>query len=120
MNPAGFIEQHFVGSQTPQEVHKAIADLKRITRRLHKEGKPVLILVDVNRVTKIDLGPKMLKARVAGMKAMRSIEYKRAAVYGPLTVQVLVNTLALVAGVRDKIRVFDSRIDAVRWLRSKK
>jgi hypothetical protein len=120
LNPAGFIEQHYVGSQAPQEVHKAIRDLKRFAKKLEESNKAVLILVDVSRVTKIDLGPRMLRARVAGMKTMRALNYKRAAVYGPLPIQVLVNTLALVAGVHDKIRVFDTRLDAVRWLRSKK
>lgn len=120
LNPAGFVEQDYVGSQIPQDIHNAIKKLEEFAAGLNELDRPVLILVDISRVTKIDLGPKMLRARIAGVKAMRSIGFKKAAVCGPLQIQILVNTLAMVAGVHHKIRVFDNRIDAVRWLRGKR
>lgn len=119
LNPAGFIDQYYVGAQTPQEILAAIKRLGYYSNKLQKQEKPVLILVDVSRITKIDLSNRTLSARKAGIKAMRSVKYKRAAVCGPLPIQILVTTLALVAGAHSKVRVFENRLDAVRWLRAK-
>ncbi len=119
INPAGFIEQNYVGSQTPQEILAAIKLIAHYSKKLQKQEKPVLILVNINQVTSIDLSHRTFNARLAGVKAMHTVGFQRAAVCGPLSVQVLVSTLAMVAGTRSKIRVFDNRVDAVRWLRAK-
>ena len=119
LNPAGFVEQNYVGSQTPQEIFGAIRKLGYYSKKLEESGQTPLILVDLSRVTKIDLSRRFLGARKAGIRAMRSLSYERAAICGSLPIQILVSTLALVAGVHAKVRVFDSRVDAVRWLRAR-
>lgn len=118
VNPAGLIEQEFVGSQTPQEILAAIKEIGSQARKLEKSGKPVLILVDLSRVTNIDLSKNTRGARMAGLRAMRSVKFVRAAICGSPTIQVLVSTLSLVAGVHAKVKVFNNRADALEWLNS--
>jgi len=117
-NPSGFIEQHFIGVQTPQPVLDAVDELVKRAAKLKSQNKPALVLVDVTKVPKIDVSDRMLKARRSAVKAMREAKYDRVAIYGALPVQVMVNTLVLIAGKRDKIRVFASRDEALKWLKS--
>ena len=116
-SPGGFIEQRYIGVQTPDSVSAAISELVKQAKKLNARNKPVLILVDVSEVPKIDTSSKMSEARKDAVQAMTSSKYKRIAVYGNVSVQVLVNTLALIAGKRRKIRVFPNRVDALRWLK---
>jgi hypothetical protein len=53
------------------------------------------------------------------VEAMKQAEYNRIAVYGNAAVQIMVNTLILIAGKRDKIRVFSNREEALKWLKSR-
>lgn len=117
-NPGGFIEQHFLGIQTPDSVTAAVRDLVRRSRKLNDKNRPVLILVSVEQVPKIDISGKMAPARKQAVEAMRSAQYDRIAIYGTTAVQIMVNTLVLIAGKRDKIRVFGDRVEALRWLKS--
>jgi len=117
VNPAGFIETHFIGNQTPDSVIGAVEDLVKRAKKLKAHEELALILVDVTEVPKIDISGKMAKARKEAVKAMTNAEYDRIAVYGNVAVQILVNTLVMIAGKRDKIRVFASRIEALKWLR---
>lgn len=119
-NPSGFIEQHFIGIQTPKSVIAAVDDLVKNAKKLKAKGLPVLILVNVTDVPKIDISGKMVKARQEAVIAMRTAEYDRIAVYGNPAVQIMVNTLVLIAGKRDKIRVFGNRLDALKWLKELK
>jgi len=116
-NPSGFIEQHFIGIQTPNSVISAVEDLVQRAGRLKRKKQAILILVDVTDVPKIDISGRMAKARQEAVQAMKDAEYDRIAVYGNIAVQIMVNTLVLIAGRRDKIRVFSSRIEALKWLK---
>jgi hypothetical protein len=58
----------------------------------------------------------MAEVRKAAAKAIKDIKFDRVALYGPLHLQVILTTLALVAGKRDKVKVFDSRAAAIKWL----
>jgi len=117
VNPSGFIETHFIGNQTPDSVIGAVEELVKRAEKLKLRHELVLVLVDVTKVPKIDISGKMANARKEAVKAMTSAEYDRIAVYGNMAVQIMVNTLVLIAGKRDKIRVFASRIEALRWLK---
>jgi hypothetical protein len=117
-NPAGFIEQIFMGNQTPDSVIAAVEELIKRAKKLKAEGEKALILVDVTGVPKIDISGKMARARQQAVKAMATAQYDRIAVYGNVAVQIMVNTLVLIAGKRDKIRVFGNRVDALRWLKN--
>jgi predicted glycosyltransferase len=116
-NPAGFIEVHFLGEQTPDSVIGAVRELVKWSKKLNNQKQKVLVLADVTEVPKIDISGKMAPARKEAVKAMSDAEYDRIAVYGNVVVQILVNTLALIAGKRQKIKVFSDRTEAVRWLK---
>ena len=116
-NPGGFIEQHYIGVQTPDSVIGAIEILVKKAKKLALKKRPVLILVDVTQVPKIDISGKMAGARKEVVQAMSDAQYQRIAVYGNVAVQVMVNTLVLIAGKRNKIRVFGGRLEALRWLK---
>lgn len=118
-NPAGFVEIHFLDEQTPDSVIKAVKELVQWSKKLNAKQQKVLILADVSQVPKIDISGRMAPARKEAVKAMSSAKYERIAVYGNVVVQILVNTLALIAGKRQEIRVFSDRSEAVRWLKGK-
>lgn len=121
IHPAGFVEQHYSGFQTLNSVLSGIKDLERHVNKVVKEqGKPALILVDTTSLTKVDLSRRMLNARKTAVRVMSELEYRKAAVYGPLAIQILVNTLAKISGKHKRIRVFENRLDAISWLKSKK
>lgn len=117
-NPAGFIEQQFLGIQTADSVISAVEELVKRAKKLKGKQQAVYILVDVTKVPKIDISGKMARARKEAVKAMSTAEYDRIAVYGNVAVQIMVNTLVLIAGKRSKVRVFGDRITALRWLKS--
>lgn len=118
LHPAGFIEQVFIGNQTPASVIGAVEELVKRAKKLKARHEKVLILADVTAVPKIDISGKMAGARREAIAAMSSAEYDKVAVYGSIGVQILVNTLVLIAGKRDKVRVFGERVEALRWLKS--
>jgi fatty acid-binding protein DegV len=116
IHPRGFIEQHYHDGQTPESSMNAIKQLEKYINRLHNQDKAVLIFIDVSKLKKIDLSGKMLHVRLAAAKAMKDQTFNKAAIYGPLPVQVLVTTLALVSGKSKVVKVFDNRAQAVKWL----
>jgi hypothetical protein len=116
-NPSGFVEIHFMNEQTPDSVIAAVNELVKWSKKLNAKGEKVLILADVSDVPKIDISGKMAPARKHAVKAMADAKYERIAVYGSVPVQILVSTLALIAGKRQQIKVFSERADAVRWLK---
>jgi len=116
-NPAGFVEMHFFGEQTPDSVIAAITELVDWSKKLNSKKQRVLILADVTDVSKIDISGKMAPARRVAVKAMTSAKYDRIAIYGNIAVQIMVNTLVLIAGKRKQIRVFSDRLEALRWLK---
>jgi hypothetical protein len=117
INPSGFIEQHYFGELDPEGVLDGLSQLRAYAKKLNYEDKTVLILEDVSKITKVEfLSPKMAEVRKAAAKAVKEIKFDRVALYGPLHFQVILTTLALVAGKRDKVKVFDSRPAAIKWL----
>jgi hypothetical protein len=116
INPRGFIEQHYYDGQTPESSLSAIKQLEKSIAKQQAQGKPVFIYVDITRIKKIDLSVKMLPTRVKAAEVMKERDFVKAAVCAPLPAQVLATTLALVAGKSKRVRVFDDRAQAVRWL----
>jgi hypothetical protein len=121
INPSGFIEQHYSGILEPEEILESLKQLHRFSKKFQNDNQPVLILEDVSKLKKMEfMSSKMAGVRKAAATTVKDIDFERGAVYGPLRVQVIVSALALVAGKLDKIRVFDNRISAIKWLLSKK
>lgn len=120
IHPSGFVEQHYSGFQTLNSVLTGLRDLeKNVNKAVKDQGKPALILVDTTGLTKVDLSRKMLGARQKGVQMMKDLDFKKAAIYGPLAIQILVNTMAKIAGASNRIKVFENRVDAICWLKTK-
>jgi hypothetical protein len=119
INPSGFIEQHYYGNISSEAVLDGLKQLRAYAKKQKAAGKKVLILEDTIMLSKLDfLSPKMAAVRKEAAKATKEIIFEKAAVYGPLHLQVIISTLALIAGKSNHIKVFDSRADAVKWLLS--
>lgn len=116
VNPAGFVEQSYVGPQTAESIESGIKAIKRCAKKLQDDKKSVLILINTSEVvTNFDR-----LVHMAGIKGMRSVKFSRGAIYGSLPTQVAVNTLAIVAGLHRKVRAFDERSAAIKWLQGAK
>jgi molybdopterin biosynthesis enzyme len=117
INPSGFIEQHYFGELDPESILDGLTQLRASVKKIKSGDERVLILEDVSKITKIEfLSPKMAEVRKAAAKAIKDIKFDRVALYGPLRLQVILTTLALIAGKRNKVQVFDSRAAAIKWL----
>ena len=121
IHPSGFVEQHYRGEQTLESVLEGMKQLERcVNKAVNEQKKAALVLADVTELTKVDLSRKMLKARKKAVELMRKMNYEKAAIYGPMPVQFMVNTMAMIAGKHNKVRVFENRLEALEWLQSKK
>jgi hypothetical protein len=112
INPIGLIEQRAIGPQTGVTVRKNIEELVKLIKVLRRQHKPVLVLIDITGVTKNNLASH--KAVVTGML---EVPCDLAAFYGPISLQVLVNMLSIVADKSKTIRAFSNRDDALSWLK---
>ncbi len=120
INPRGYIDQVYFDTQTAGSVLLAIKQLRQHAKKIEDQKQPVLIFIDVSQLTKIDLSGNMRHVRVEAMQAMKEIKFKRAAICAPLPIQVLVNTMALVTGKRDRVKIFENRPSSIKWLLDKK
>jgi hypothetical protein len=114
ISPAGFLEQKYIGPQTGPSVKNGVKKLDVQSKKIISQNKDVLMLINLDDVTTTNRA-----AHLEAVKAMRYLQYKKTAIYGPVRLQVLLNTLTLVAGMQKKIRVFSNRIEAIKWLREK-
>jgi len=115
MNPAGFIEVHYIGRQTAESVAESVKVLQKSAKKIHASKRPVLILLDISRL-KIVFDQK---AHAVAARGLTEVPFERGAIYGPLKAQLLINTLSMVAGVQYKVRAFGDRLEAIEWLRGK-
>jgi hypothetical protein len=118
INPAGFIELHYIGTLNPQAVINSTKKLQKLVKKLKATKTPILILVDVTKVPITNNQKQMAPARKHAVDVISTMEYKRIAIYGSVVVQIVMNTVALIAGKRNKVRVFASRVEALKWLKS--
>lgn len=116
-NPAGFIELHFIGAQTSESIIESSRRMFKKTEKLKTDKKPALVLVDVTKIPLTNNHRQMAPARKEAVRMLSSSNYDRIAVYGSLPVQVAMNTIILIAGKRDRVRVFADRVEAIKWLK---
>jgi len=112
MNPAGFVEQHYIGAQTGRTVSTAVAADMKLVKKLQKQNKEALILVDLTEVTSTNL-----QSHKAAIKGMTIVPYRRVSIYGPLPLRILLNTLGIVADRHENVKAFATRSEAIEWLK---
>ena len=111
MNPSGLIEQRAIGPQTGASVRKNITELVKLADVQREQHKPVVVLIDIIGVTENNLD-----AHRAVVKGMLEVPCDLAAFYGPLSLQIIINMLAIVADKSKAIRAFSNRADSLEWL----
>lgn len=114
LNEDGFLEQVYIGDQTGEGVDRAIAIATNIIEQLQKDGKPVLIIVDSSK-----LGKLSTPTRKSSVEALRSIYYDKVAIFGANAFsKAMVNLIIHASGKRRKVRIFDNRSAAEKWLKN--
>ena len=110
--PNGFIEAHFTRTMTSVNIAWGVEEVTKMAKKIKAENKPVLIIVSASKVTSFGWA-----AQKAAVMAMRQVPYNRVAIYGPISLQILLNTLSHVADSYNGVRAFSNRIEALEWLR---
>jgi hypothetical protein len=112
--PDGIIELVLVGHQTrasSQEFQAQIGDIVDDRRKQHAKA---LILVDLTGVTGHDSNVR------DAAHEMLDRDYDGLALFGEnVTVRMLVNWLIRATGQNDRVCFFDTREDAIEWLKSR-
>lgn len=112
INPAGFIEQAVIGFVDEEVVQSGIKEIKRYIDKLEKDSSQILVLINLNQY-----GGSDISAHIAALKGIKQLSYRRIAAYGSVNVQVLFNSLAMIAAKQHKFKAFEKRIDAIQWLK---
>lgn len=112
INPSGLIEQHYLGDQDGETVAAGVNEADSFVKRQMSVNERPLLLVDLSRVTSTDID-----SHIAAVKGMKEVAYERISVYGPPRMQMLINTLAFVAGKSDSVHAFRNRSEAIKWLK---
>ncbi len=102
------------GHQTTASVGQFQVKMDNLTEEYHKQGKKVLILVDVSGVTSHDP-----EARTEGRKRLNG-DYDAMAICGNNTaIRLIVNWLIRTAGNSEKVQFFSTKDEAMEWLHSR-
>jgi UDP-N-acetylmuramyl pentapeptide synthase len=108
------IEIKVVGSQTAESVHSMVDEVMRLSAKLEKAGKPIIVLDDLRNMG--DVTPEGRKAVVHFAKVL---EYNKLAMVGKGSILRLGANLMLHAtGRAHKARYFEDYDAAVAWLRA--
>lgn len=110
--PEGIIQLTQTGYQTMESIAEFQAEIDDFTIRQHAQGKKAIILVDVSGVTGHD--PEV---REEGRRRLLG-NYDAMAVCGTNTsLKMIVNWLIRTMGYEDRARFFESRAEALDWLK---
>ncbi len=99
------------GHQTQQSIGQFQPKVDDITADRHKHNRKALILVDMSGVTGHDPAAREDgKMRIEG-------DYDALAICGTdIALRMIVNWLVKLAGKGDRVRLFASKADAMKWL----
>lgn len=113
LNKDGIIEITVVGDQDASSVTEMVGQARTLLEELGKKGKKQLILDDIT-----GMGVTNIEARKAVNKAAHDLPFKRCVLLGDGSVlmRVAANLLLHGIGQGGKIRYFEDREKAVRWL----
>lgn len=111
--PDGILELTQKGFQTKESIVQFQAKIDDLTANMHAENKKVLILVDVSGVTGQE--PEVLAMARERLKG----KFDALALVGTTsTVQMIINWLLHAIGDDARIRSFNDRTEATKWLLS--
>lgn len=109
----GFIFVQWSGDQDGRDVKEVVEKIWKIIKKLQKEQKDIYILNDA-----IDAPGASLYARLQGANALVQLPFKKDAFYGgSYYISQMLNFMIRALNKQAMIRVFDSREEAVEWLK---
>lgn len=112
LNDQGLVEQVFGKRQTFRTIMATAAKLMVIVDSLPKARKNVDVLVDMAKVSSVTPD-----AMLAVMETMKTDHKGRAAVFGGSKIINGLASILISAAKKDKrIRIFETRAEALRWL----
>jgi hypothetical protein len=109
----GFIHHVYEGDQTYSIVQSDVEKIIALSAQFRKEKKSVRVLGDYSRIGYADSG-----ARKAASEALKEADYDKIALFGTnMFHTVAANLIIIASGKSRKIKVFNSRQNAVKWLK---
>lgn len=112
LNKQGIIEQTWSGNQDASSVVIGLEQLNSAAIKAMTKKLPVLVLINVTKLGKTTAG-----ARAAGARGMRTIPFKRVAMYGANAFnRNLINIIIVATGKSSVAKVLNSRSAAIKWL----
>lgn len=111
-NPDGFFEVVISGHQTEDSFRKLFEQAKPLMDKATSEGKPLRGLMDMTNETGYSLSSDK-----AALELLESISYDKLAMYNPPH-SAVAEGIIIAMGRSDKTKIFKSREDAIKWLKS--
>lgn len=115
LNKDGIVEITVVGDQSARTVATMVDQCRNLLEEIGKKGKKQLILDDI-----VGLGVTDIEARRAVAKAAHDLPYARCVLLGDGStwMRVATNLLLHGVGMGGKVRYFEDREKATKWLLS--
>jgi len=109
----GFIHHVYEGDQTFEILQKDVEMIFELIRHLRQDKRPVRVLGDYTRIGYADSS-----ARKAASEALKDADYDKAALFGTnIFHTVAANLIIIASGRSKKVKVFQSKEKAVKWLK---
>jgi len=110
----GIIYTVYYGDLTTSSINQTGKEILNLIKQIQTAGKPVLILSDITKIGKINLG-----AKKTGVGLIKNLDYQKLAIVGVnFITEQLVKAVVTAPGVGFKVRLFDNQKDARKWLKS--
>lgn len=114
LNEHEMIETIYHGVQTDTSLLKVQAKMRELISRLRAEGKPTYMIMDIS-----DVSTTLIEARRVGLKGLQDLDYDKIAIYGTnLFIKIITNFIIMAANKSDVVKHFNSRDEAIDWLKS--
>ena len=111
-NKQNIVEIVYDGRHDIKKSNKVIAQLKIELAKLEKMNKPKKVLLDLTK-----LGQTDRRSRGNVIDVAKNWDYHRIAVYGANVFnKVLAELIIFASGKKNKIKIFSSREEALKWL----
>jgi UDP-N-acetylmuramyl pentapeptide synthase len=109
------IEQVYEGDQTHDAIRQLTLELTEICSKLRGKKKEVKILADLTKIGNTTTG-----SRRALVESLEDVDYDKVALFGGGTyIKHLANFIIQASGRLKKVKVFNTRKEALKWLKEK-
>lgn len=112
LDSKGIIHNRYEGAQTAETIGRMVSRTITLIDRRHDVAEPVLILVDISKLGKLDYGAR----KQAGV-VLKKVKFDRVAIFGGSAFLRQMVSL-IIRGVRKQrsVKLFDSQSAAGAWL----